>query len=208
MPARLRRSLSFANVVSMLALFIALTGGAYALTLPRASVGPKQLKRNAVTGPKIKRGAVTSRKVKDHSLLAKDFKADQLPAGPGGPQGPQGEQGPAGTDPSTCTTAAGSCTLIGAKNVVGARRSPNNPTGFYCVTTGPGIDPNADGFMSGVVWDFTNNPEGDATAMVMDDPPPAAAQVCPGDFTVVTERSTDTTAADFATNVGFWFAVP
>jgi hypothetical protein len=87
MRARLRPHLSFANVVSMLALFLALSGGAYALTLPRNSVGPKQLKRNAVTGPKIKRGAVTSRKVKDHSLLEKDFRAGQLPAGPASRQG-------------------------------------------------------------------------------------------------------------------------
>ena len=215
MPARLRRHLSFANVVSVLALFLALSGGAYALTLPRNSVGPKQLKRNAVTGKKIKRGAVTSRKVKDHSLLAKDFRAGHLPSGPRGLQGPQGEQGPAGTarayamiDPSTCTTTQGSCTLIRAKNVVAARRSPNNPNGFYCVTTGSGIDRGADGFMAGVVWDLTNNPEGNATAMPMVDPPPAPAQVCPGDFTVVTERSSATTDADFATDVGFWFAVP
>ncbi len=38
---------------------------------------------------------MTSPKVKDHSLLAKDFKAGQLPKGPKGQAGPQG---PAGSD--------------------------------------------------------------------------------------------------------------
>jgi hypothetical protein len=58
-----------------MALFVALSGGAYALTIPNNSLGAKQLKKNAVTGSKIKRGAVTSLHVKDSSLLSSDFKA-------------------------------------------------------------------------------------------------------------------------------------
>jgi hypothetical protein len=85
--------LTFANVVSLMALFVALSGGAYALTIPRNSVGAKQLKRNAVTRSKIRTGAVTSSKVKAGSLLAKNFKPGQLPAGPAGPPGAQGKQG-------------------------------------------------------------------------------------------------------------------
>jgi len=220
MLARFRPSPTFSNVVSLLALFLALSGGAYALTLPRNSVGAKQLKNHAVSSSKLRKNAVTSSKVKDRSLLAKDFRAGQLPNGATGPQGPQGPVGPqgqtgtAGTarayatiDPSTCTTAAGSCTLIRAKNVVAARRSPNNPSGFYCVTTAPGIDRDVDGFMAGVVWDLTQSPEGNASAMTMIDGPPVVAEVCPGDFTIVTERITSGTA-NFATDVGFWFAVP
>jgi len=79
-----------------MALFIALGGGAYALSIPRNSVGPKQLRKNAVTGPKIKRGVVTSSKVKDHGLLAKDFKAGELPAGPPGANGERGAEGAPG----------------------------------------------------------------------------------------------------------------
>jgi hypothetical protein len=74
---RLRPKLTFANVVSCLALFVALGSGAYAATqLPKNSVGTKQLKKGAVTAAKVKSG----------SLLASNFKSGQLPAGaPGAP---------------------------------------------------------------------------------------------------------------------------
>lgn len=98
MLTRLRSGLTFANVVSSLALFIALGGGAYALTVPKNSVGVAQLKRHAVTTSKVAANAVTSSKVRDGSLLAADFKPGQLPAGAKGDQGPQGARGPAGQD--------------------------------------------------------------------------------------------------------------
>jgi hypothetical protein len=88
-----RDRLTFANVTSMCALFVALSGIAYAgINLPRNSVGSKQIKRNAVKGPKVKPG----------SLRASDFRAGDLPEGERGPAGPQGVpgqqglQGPAG----------------------------------------------------------------------------------------------------------------
>jgi hypothetical protein len=83
------------NLVAYLALFAALGGTSYAaIKLPRNSVGKAQIRRNAVT----------SAKVRDRSLLARDFKKGQLPAGkagatgPAGPQGGIGLQGPAGQD--------------------------------------------------------------------------------------------------------------
>ncbi|MDX6370993.1 MAG: hypothetical protein QOG93_2495, partial [Gaiellaceae bacterium] len=51
----------------------------------------------------LPRNSVTSIQVKDHSLLARDFKAGQIPRGPAGvagPAGPQGPAGPAGTSGS------------------------------------------------------------------------------------------------------------
>lgn len=53
--------------------------------LPKNSVGAKQLKKQAVTGAKIRANAVNSAKVKDGSLLGRDFKPGQIPAGPPGP---------------------------------------------------------------------------------------------------------------------------
>jgi len=54
MLSRLTPRLTFANVVSLLALAIALGGSAYAaVSLPRNSVGTKQLKKRAVTNSKL-----------------------------------------------------------------------------------------------------------------------------------------------------------
>ena len=142
MPTDLRSHLSFSNVVVLIALFVALGGGAYALTLPKNSVGPKQLKRNAVTGPKIKNGAVVSSKVKDSSLLAIDFKAGQLPAGPTGPPGPAGEQGSARAyafvNALSCEPAEPgvSCPLSKTKGIASVVRG--SIQGTYCVTA-PGL---------------------------------------------------------------------
>ena len=61
---RRRPTLSFANVVSVLALFVALGGSAYAATqIPRNSVGTKQLKNRSITAAKIRNGAVTAAKL-------------------------------------------------------------------------------------------------------------------------------------------------
>jgi hypothetical protein len=60
----MRKRLTFANVVSFLALFVALSAGAYAAaTLPANSVGAAQLKANAVTPRKIAANAVTRSKI-------------------------------------------------------------------------------------------------------------------------------------------------
>jgi hypothetical protein len=53
-----------AFVVALIALFVALGGTSYAaITLPKNSVGTKQLKDGAVTGAKIADGAVTAAKI-------------------------------------------------------------------------------------------------------------------------------------------------
>src|SRR5688500_7198572 len=78
-----RQHLSFANVTSILALFVALSGSAYAV----GKVGSNGIKREAVK----------SKHVDDGSLLAEDFAPGQLPAGPQGPPGAPGAPGaPAG----------------------------------------------------------------------------------------------------------------
>jgi hypothetical protein len=67
---QIRKRLTYANVMSSLAVFLLLGGGAaFAATkLAKNSVGTKQLKNNAVTTKKIKNNAVTGAKVKESSL--------------------------------------------------------------------------------------------------------------------------------------------
>lgn len=83
--------------VACLALAVALSGTAVAASVAVApnSVGTAQLKNNAVTTTKVKNG----------TLLAADFKAGQLKAGPTGPAGAAGAAGPAG--PAGAAGAAG-----------------------------------------------------------------------------------------------------
>jgi hypothetical protein len=58
------------NTIALLALFIALSGSAFAasLALPNNSVGTKQLKKNAVISSKIKNNQVTGADVRESSL--------------------------------------------------------------------------------------------------------------------------------------------
>ena len=69
MLARFRPRLTFANVVSLVALFVALGGSAYAVSsLPKNSVGSRQLKKNSVTGRKVKNGSLSGADINESSL--------------------------------------------------------------------------------------------------------------------------------------------
>lgn len=77
---RIRKRLTYANVMSSLALFIAL-GGATAFAaseLAKNSVGTKQLKKGAVTAAKIKDDAVTGAKIKDGEVTGREINLDTL----------------------------------------------------------------------------------------------------------------------------------
>jgi hypothetical protein len=88
----------YANVTATMALVLALGGTSYAAI-------------------KLPANSVTSKTVKDRSLLSKDFKRGQLPAGrtgAAGPAGPQGAQGPAGpAGPAVAPAAAYKATAAG-----------------------------------------------------------------------------------------------
>jgi hypothetical protein len=79
MGVQMRPKLTFANVVSVIALFVALGGtGLAASQLGKNSVGPKQLKKNAVTTAKIKNEAVTGAKVKKGTLTGTQINVSTL----------------------------------------------------------------------------------------------------------------------------------
>jgi hypothetical protein len=62
---QIRKRLTYANVMSSIAVFLVLGGAAFAAAqLPKNSVGTKQLKNNAVTTAKIKKEAVAAAKIK------------------------------------------------------------------------------------------------------------------------------------------------
>lgn len=99
-----RKPLTYANVMSSLAVFLLLGGGAYAATqLPANSVGRAQLKEGSVTRSKLARravgrsrlglGAVTIGKL---SPSVRSRLGRIPPTGPVGPAGPAGSRGPQG----------------------------------------------------------------------------------------------------------------
>jgi trimeric autotransporter adhesin len=76
-----RKRLTYSNVIASLALFIALGGVAIAAGLPKNSVGPKQIKRGAVTAAKIRKQAVTSGKLASGAVTIGKLAANSV--GPG-----------------------------------------------------------------------------------------------------------------------------
>jgi len=77
---QIRKRLTYANVMSSIAVFLVL-GGATAFAasqLGKNSVGTKQLKKNAVTAAKIKKNAITTVKVKNGAITGAKVKAGSL----------------------------------------------------------------------------------------------------------------------------------
>lgn len=95
--AHLRR-----NVVSYLALLVALSGTAYAaIQIPKNSVGSGTVKNESLRGKDIRADSLTGLDIAENTLA--------LPAGPPGPEGDPGPQGPAGAPgPDQITESEGS----------------------------------------------------------------------------------------------------
>jgi hypothetical protein len=117
-----RKHLNYANVAATAALFVALGGSSYAaLTLPRDSVGAKQIRRHAVGRTELHRGAVTSDKVKNSSLQVDDFSSGTRAA----LTGPQGRPG---TPVATFRATVDSAGTPVAGNAAGSDFDPPNRT--------------------------------------------------------------------------------
>ena len=94
----MRTRLTYANVMSTMAFFLALGGVSWAATtLPNNSVGSAQIKDRAVTSSKIANAAITSQKLTADSIKAlKGQKGDPGSKGDTGLQGPKGDGGATG----------------------------------------------------------------------------------------------------------------
>src|SRR3954447_23883789 len=102
----------YANVTATMALVVALGGTSYAAI-------------------KLPRNSVTSLQVKDKSLLKKDFKTGQLPAGKTGPQGPAG---PAGAGSTVVVNRAEALDALVPGTGTQVVQSVNLPAGDWAVT--------------------------------------------------------------------------
>lgn len=86
------------NVVGYVALFVALSGTAWAATeLGKNDVKSKHIGKGQVKNTDLGDGSVTSAKVADGSLFSEDFATGELSGGPEGPEGPEGPPGPPGS---------------------------------------------------------------------------------------------------------------
>ena len=101
-----------ALVVACIALAIALGGTSYAAI------------------QRLPKDSVTTYQVKDFSLLSRDFKRGQIPAGPAGPTGPAGPAGPSGAAKAYARVLAnGTVDSAHSKDV-----TVSHPfTGVYCL---------------------------------------------------------------------------
>src|SRR3954453_6731525 len=89
---RLRPRITYANVVSTLALVFALTGSAYAAgVLPHNSVGARQIRTGAVGTSELRAGAVHKVDIAKSTVASlRGAQGDQGPQGPAGAQGAPG----------------------------------------------------------------------------------------------------------------------
>ncbi len=194
---------------AFVALVAAVSGTAVALP-GKNTVDSGDIKNKQVRAADLAANAVTSPKVKDGSLVAKDFKPGQLPAGPQGPKGDKGDKGDKGAKGDPGTPAAAGTVRAHAW----VRTAPTGPsfnagftkgftaitrpgTGRYCLTPAAGINPDTTPAAVTADWGGSGATEARALAHTSQDDCPA------GQFEV---RTFDGTTASNA--VSFTIIVP
>jgi hypothetical protein len=111
----IRSHLSFANSISLIALFVALGGTSYA-ALSKNSVGAKQIKKNAVGASEIKKNAVRASEIRSNAVASGDI----------------ADNGVSGADLADNSVGAGEL----ADNSVGAPEIANNGVGSTEIADG------------------------------------------------------------------------
>jgi hypothetical protein len=209
MAAGFRGRLTYSNVTATVALFVALSGSAYAAHATvfgsggvlNQCIGKHGTERAIATGARCKRSEqfVAINEVGPTGPAGSPgLKGDAGTGGPAGAQGGQGTPGVQGT-PGTArayglVTSTG--TLSRQSNVVAV--SHPNP-GEYCITLVSGIDPNT----TGVNVTVNGN---DAGQNPFAQWAPLASQCAAGQLEVITALYNGTSY--FGANVGFFFSIP
>jgi hypothetical protein len=108
-----------ATMIASVALFVALGGTSYAaFSLPKNSVGSKQLKNNAVTTGKLKNNAVTTGKLKNGAVTAGKINASGLTV-------PNALHANSATTAITATNATNATNAANATNATNAANATN-----------------------------------------------------------------------------------
>jgi hypothetical protein len=133
-------------VVALLALFVALGGGAYAaIKLPPNSVGSRQLKTSAVTRGKLAKNAVTGAKVKNGSLTGADLNVAGLPKVPSATSADSASHAGSADSATKAATADNATHAGSADSATDAEHATNadklggaGPSAFQASTLPPG----------------------------------------------------------------------
>lgn len=163
MPSEIRRRLSYANVASSVALFIALGGTSYALTLPKDSVGAKQLRRASVGASELRTGSVRSLDIRNRTIALRDLATATRQRLRGQP-GPPGPAGAPGVSYFLVADSAG-LTVAGNGNVIGRPGAGQYVVRFPRSVTGCAVVASTARVRGGLVED----PPPGSTIVVADD---------------------------------------
>lgn len=143
----MRKRLTFANVTSSLALFLAMSGASYAaIILPAGSVGPRQLKVGAVTPSKLAANAVLSRNIASSAVTSSKLAAHAVLSrniGPGAVTGAAINLTSLGKVPMAATAdsavVAGSASVARVKTVTASATAVAGTTTSASATCDPGL---------------------------------------------------------------------
>jgi hypothetical protein len=182
-------------VVAMVALSVALSSS--------AGANPVTGVASLIKGSQIAKNAITTKHVKNRSLLAKDFKAGQLPRGPAGPAGAagapgaQGPPGPAGAFRAYTNVKVDQAQQPTFNRNKGFSNVRSPDVGVYCLIA-PGIEPSSVPHFAGQWTDGTQYVDDVVAA-------DGGGQQCNSNEFQVNTLAND---GNYTTLVEFWVAIP
>ena len=140
----IRSHLSFANTISLIALFVALGGTSLAaVTLTKNSVGAKQIKKNAVRASEVKANAVGASELRSNSVSGGDI-AD---SGVGGADLSDNSVGAGELSDNSVGTGEVTDDALTATDIAGSSLEPEiGPDFFARVADNGQVQPNVAGF--------------------------------------------------------------